>query len=145
MKKFIFASLLISGICFADDPKIVSINKGESAPYEGVLLNKDAAVSLKVEIDSLKDECTLKLNREKELNTVSCDYDKSVLINSCEREKTDLSTKINSLNQEINLYKDKIKEEQINSNKEFWSGALVGTASGVLITSIIGLGIYIFN
>jgi hypothetical protein len=145
MKKVIFATFLISNICFADDPKAIPINKGEIAPFDGVLLNKDAAVSLKVEIDSLKDECNLKLNRQKDLNVANCDYEKNVLINGCEREKADLSTKINSLNKEIDLYKNKVQEEQKKSDTNFWTGTFIGAAGGVLVTSIVGLGIYIFR
>jgi hypothetical protein len=145
VKKVIFTTLLISSICLAQDPKAVPLNKGEVAPFEGVLLNKDAAVSLKVEIDSLKDECNLKLNRQKDLNIANCDYEKTVLINSCEREKTDLSTRIGSLNQEIDLYKNKVLEEQKKSDTNFWTGTFIGAAGGVLVTSIVGLGIYIFR
>jgi len=145
MKKLFFISMLICNLSYADDPKIIAVSKGQEAPYDGVLLNKDAAVSLKVEIDTSSEKCNILTNKEKDTQIANCDYQKSILINQCEREKSDLNTRITTISKELELYKEKVKEEQSKSSSEFWKGTFIGAAGGVLVTSIVGLGIYIFR
>ena len=145
MKKLFFISMLICNLSYANEPKITPILKGQEAPYEGVLLNKDAAISLKVEIDTSSEKCNILINKEKDTQVANCDYQKSILINQCEREKSDLSTRITTVSKELDLYKQKVKEEQSRSSSEFWNGTFIGAAGGVLVTSIVGLGIYIFR
>lgn len=143
--KIFLITFLISFLSFAEEPKIISINKGVETPYEGILLNKEAAVSLKVEIDSSEEKCNLLIDKQTELSIASCNYEKSLLVNKCDKEKADLNTKLESLNKELIIYNDKIKEAENKTKSEFWSGTIIGAAGGVLITSIISLGIYIFN
>lgn len=145
MKKLFFISMLICNLSLADEAKIIPINKGQEAPFEGLLLNKDAAVSLKVEIDTSNEKCNILINKEKDSQIANCDYQKNILINQCSREKSDLNTRIITINKELDLYKDKVKEEQSKSSSEFWNGTFIGAAGGILVTSIVGLGIYIFR
>jgi hypothetical protein len=143
--KIFLIAFLISFLTFAEEPKIISIGKGIETPYEGILLNKEAAVSLKVELDTSEEKCNLLVNKQVELSIATCDYEKSILINKCEKDKTDLNIKLNSLNQELLIYNDKVKESENKVKAEFWSGTIIGAAGSVLVTSIIGLGIYIFK
>jgi hypothetical protein len=145
MKKLFFTVLLLSNLTFAEEPKITVINKGQEAPYEGLLLNKDAAISLKVEIDSSKELCNISLQKQKDLLIANYDYEKSILINQCERQQKEISIKLESANKEIEIYKKKMIDEELKANSNFWNGTFIGAASGILATSIIGLGIYIFN
>lgn len=145
MKKIIFAIVFISRICFADDPKIIVVNKDQLNPYDGILLNKEAAVSLKVEFDSLNDKCNLTLQEQKEKLNVTCNYDKTIINNECDRQKKDLNIKLETSTKELELYKNKIIEEQNKANSNYWSGTFIGAAGGVLVTSIVGLAIYMFK
>lgn len=54
--------------CFADDlqPKITSIKQGQSAPFDGVLLNVPAAAKIFAEKDYSLDECKLQITYEVE-------------------------------------------------------------------------------
>jgi len=141
--RFFLISFLISFLSYAEESKIIVINKAQEAPYEGILLNKEATISIKVEFDLMNNKCNISLDTQKELQKANCSYEKEILFNHCEKEKTDLNINLSSLNNEIELYKNKVKVAQEDANKQFWSGAFIGAAGSILITSIIGLTIYI--
>ena len=143
--RFFLISFLISFLSYAEESKIIVINKAQEAPYEGILLNKEAAISIKVEFDLMNNKCNISLDTQKELQKANCSYEKEILFNHYEKEKTDLNINLSSLNNEIELYKNKVKVAQEDANKQFWSGTFIGVAGGVLITSVIGLTIYIIK
>lgn len=143
--RFFLISFLISFLSYAEESKIIVINKAQEAPYEGILLNKEATISIKVEFDLMNNKCNISLDTQKELQKANCSYEKEILFNHYEKEKTDLNINLSSLNNEIELYKNKIKVAQEDANKQFWSGTFIGVAGGILITSIIGLTIYIIK
>lgn len=143
--RFFLISFLISFLSYAEESKIIVINKAQEAPYEGILLNKEAAISIKVEFDLMNNKCNISLDTQKELQKANCSYEKEILFNHYEKEKTDLNINLSSLNNEIELYKNKVKVAQEDANKQFWSGTFIGVAGGILITSIIGLTIYIIK
>lgn len=143
--RFFLISFLISFLSYAEESKIIVINKAQEAPYEGILLNKEAAISIKVEFDLMNNKCNISLDTQKELQKANCSYEKEILFNHYEKEKTDLNINLSSLNNEIELYKNKVKVAQEDANKQFWSGTFIGVVGGILITSIIGLTIYIIK
>ena len=52
-----FALLLISSLAFAND--VVTLEKGEQAPFSGTLLSPEAAAQIIVDSDSTLEKCLI--------------------------------------------------------------------------------------
>ena len=63
--EIVFAVLLFVGLAFADD--IVTIRKGEKAPFDGTLLSPNAAAKIITETDYTLEKCLIDARREKSL------------------------------------------------------------------------------
>ena len=60
-----FSFILLIGLAFADD--IVTIRKGEKAPFDGTLLSPDAAAKIITETDYTLEKCLIDSRREKSM------------------------------------------------------------------------------
>lgn len=97
-------SLLLISLAHAD-PKVVTINEGEIAPFTGTLFNSDATAAVLASSNAEEKRCKIKMDleiksavstieKDKEIvesNLVSCENSLSVL----EKENIDLTKKYN--------------------------------------------------
>lgn len=66
----IMVGISIPGGAAADEPKIAPINKGEVAPFSGVLLNNAAAAASIASSEEANAKCQIKIDSELELQRV---------------------------------------------------------------------------
>lgn len=77
----------------AEEPKVISITKGEAAPFTGVLMNPEAVASTIVSSEKSEEKCKIKIESDLDLLRVRHLRDleiKDAEINFCEKTKTDL-------------------------------------------------------
>ena len=131
-----------SNLSYADvnsstDLKVVTeITKGQKAPFSGVLLSEQAAVKLFADLKFTKEECTLRLERELDLATITykAQIDSFKIRLEVETERTEklLDIKDNRIKFLEEIYAPPAWYE----SGSFW--VAVGVIGGVLIT--IGTG-----
>ena len=112
----------------AQEMKITSLNKGQKAPFTGILLTQGALS--KIESD---------LRLEVELCSNKCELEKDELNLLLEREKKVLNSEIEGLNQFILIKNKRINklEEVIEEHNNSWFTPVVAIASfalGVFMT-----------
>ena len=120
----------------ADDPTgpvVVSIQKGESAPFDGTLFNTRAAADILVQLENQDAACQINIDRAVALREAELNLDierAEISKNACEEK---YEAHINLKREEINFLYDRLKK-QSNSKDAIWFG--VGTATGVGITAL---------
>ena len=119
----------MSPLCaIAQEMKITSLNKGQKAPFTGILLTQGALS--KIESD---------LRLEVELCANKCEFDKGKLNLLFEKERKILNAEISGLNQFLVVKNKRIEklEEVIEEHNNSWFTPVVAVASfalGVFIT-----------
>ena len=118
-------------------PRLTGIEKGEAAPFDGVLLNMSAAAQLFVENTDKNKllECNLKLDKGLELQ--KAEYDLKLNILQVHLDAVDQKYKeiLIIKNAEIDDLYETLKKNQGGDYHEFWlaGGVLVGIATSILI------------
>lgn len=121
--------LIFAPLCAtAQEMKITSLNKGQKAPFTGILLTQGALS--KIESD---------LRLEVELCSNKCELEKDELNLLLERERKVLNAEIEGLNQFILVKNKRINklEEVIEDHNNSWFTPVVAIASfalGVFVT-----------
>tara|TARA_Y100000034_G_C6621795_1_gene271103 strand:- start:71 stop:439 length:369 start_codon:yes stop_codon:yes gene_type:complete len=115
---------------------VTEIDKGQPAPFGGVLLSEQAAAKLFADLKFTKEECTLRLEKELEIATIAykSQIDSFKIRFAVETERTEKL---------LDIKDDRIKFLEENYAPPVWyeTGAFwvtIGVISGVLIT--IGAG-----
>ena len=130
----ILISIFISSISYAQTEQIVTLKKGEAAPFDGSLLNSLASAKIIVNQDNLKKQCELDKNYELQKSKELCNVNISSL-------KIDLDISNKKYN-EITKLKDAenqrltqllIKSESKDYSKWWYVGGIVtGLATSIL-------------
>tara|TARA_Y100000034_G_C6896359_1_gene413354 strand:- start:2474 stop:2842 length:369 start_codon:yes stop_codon:yes gene_type:complete len=115
---------------------VTEIDKGDVAPFGGVLLSEQAAAKLFADLKFTKEECTLRLEKELEVSTIvyKAQIDSFKIRLAVETERTEKL---------LDIKDDRIKFLEENYTPPAWyeSGGFwvtMGVIGGVLIT--IGAG-----
>lgn len=115
-------------------PKITGIEKGQEAPYSGVLLNPVAAAKIFAEKDYSLTECDLKIKYAVDKEIARC----TLLLDSTRASLTSLQTRHDALmnikNKEIERL-SKIASERPNDYSTWWAtgGVVVGIGLTLLV------------
>ena len=121
-------------ISFANDvPKIKPMNKGEVAPFAGVLFNPAAVAQTIAEKEYNAQQCRLRIEHLEQKEKAKCD----LLVATTKVEIDFLQKKYDSImkikDEEINRFQ-KLALEKPNKNSHWWFAG--GTVAGI-ITSIV--------
>jgi len=120
----VFAVLLFIGLAFADD--IVTIRKGERAPFDGTLLSPNAAAKIITETDYTLEKCLIDARREKALLDAKLTLERK----NVEAELAACSLKYTEMEklyeQQINYLEKRASIPQWQSPAYFAGGVLVG-------------------
>ena len=120
---------------FADDtPKIKPMNKGESAPFSGVLFNSSAVAQTIAEKEYNAEQCRLRIEHIEQKEKAKCD----LLVATTKVEIDFLQKKYDSImkikDEEINRFQ-KLALEKPNKNSHWWfaGGMVAGIVTSVVI------------
>ena len=64
---------------FAKENSVTELNKGQKAPFAGILMTKDVATKLYLDAEFSPKECDLKISEKIQLADASCQKDKKML------------------------------------------------------------------
>ena len=122
-------------ISFADDvPKIKPMNKGEVAPFAGVLFNSSAVAQTIAEKEYNAQQCRLRIQHLEQKEKAKCD----LIISTTKVEIDFLQKKYDSImkikDEEINRLQ-KFALERPNKNSHWWfaGGVFAGIVTSVVI------------
>ena len=132
LSKFIFCFLSVLCISTAKaEEKIVTLKKGELAPFEGTLFSTSAAARIAIELETKNEACQLKLNRELEkqaaFNQFKLDL-KQASLDAC-LDKYTIVTDLKQ--QQLNELTDQLKKNSGPQPAWWFAGGIVG---GVAVT-----------
>ena len=137
LNKIIAIILLVSfpTIIFANDlPKIKPMNKGETAPFSGVLFNSSAVAQSIAEKEYNAEQCRLRIDHLEQKEKARCD----LLVATAKVEIDFLKKKYDSIlkikDEEVNRFQ-KLALERPNKNSHWWfaGGMVTGIVTSVVI------------
>ena len=129
-------ALIFPAYAFAQEaPKVTDIQKGQSAPFAGTLLNPTAAAQIIAERENTKAECKLQYDYIKQREKAKCD----LLLGNANTSLTAANMKYEAILQikddEINRLQD-IALEKPNDYSIWWY------AGGVITGILISVGVF---
>ena len=123
-----FNLILLIGLCHADG-NVITLKKGDSAPFDGTLLDKDASISILVEQKKSLDTCLIESETQKKLNELDHKLEVGLIkaeLDSCtKRSEQILSIK----NDQIKLLEKQIIKPNWKSMGIYAGGVLTGIAT----------------
>ena len=138
LNKIIAIILLVSfpTIVFANDlPKIKPMNKGEIAPFAGVLFNSSAVAQSIAEKEYNAEQCRLRIDHLEQKEKAKCD----LLVSTVKVEVDFLKQKYGSIlkikDEEVNRFQ-KLALERPNKNSHWWF------AGGIIAGIVLSIGIF---
>ena len=125
--------LMMINLSFADNTQLIysNINKGEIAPYNGILLTKESMAEIISNHESELKICSENLNYEleKQKNDFNLKYD--LYSARCENEKLMYQEMVSIRDNE--LKKDRIKD--VIQRTAFFGGFILGATSCIIIVN----------
>ena len=64
--------LLLCSTSLAQERKVKTLQEGESAPFTGTLLNKEAIAEILIKANSFEEQCNLKIKKEADISNANC-------------------------------------------------------------------------
>ena len=139
MRLIIFVLLLIlSTESFAQTKKISHVNKGESAPFSGILLSAEAFAEMQFKSEQNEEMLRLKLNlqTEKALLMAKLNLDNQVTENQLYNKMCE--ERLAAKDKTINFY-----EEAVKNKSNFWEDVDLPVGVGIGVFSTIATFILI--
>tara|TARA_R110000824_G_scaffold98663_3_gene235300 strand:+ start:4900 stop:5343 length:444 start_codon:yes stop_codon:yes gene_type:complete len=114
--------------------EIVPINKGDKAPFDGVILDKSAAAEIISKDELSKEECQNKTEYEVSKSTNTCILNKNIAESSLRIER-ETNKKLTILrNQEIDRLNKRLQEAGVDWGPLWFAG---GTTIGIAVSLVI--------
>jgi hypothetical protein len=114
--------------------EIVPVNKGESAPFDGVLLDKEAAAKIISSDEVSAEECANKTEYAVSKGTNACVLKKDIAESSLRIERETNKKLIILKNQEIDRLNEKLEKVGVDWGPLWFAG---GSAVGVVMSLTI--------
>ena len=137
--KIISLVLLISllpALCFAQG-KVAVIKKGQTAPFDGILMDKEAEATTTAKRESAVKICELEKDYESKKIKSECEFNKRLMAIEKEAEQKKYNSLMALKNAEIKRLEDSLKKTDKTDYTRWWF------AGGILAG--IGLSVGIFK
>ena len=143
--KRIISTLLVcsvlasSTLAWADDPPTSSptvspLQKGQPAPYTGVLLSPEATALVIAEKDAAKKEVELAEQRQISLSAAQKKFELEQLTSTFMADKKILQAQVDDNLRQINVLSEQLKKQSGGSNPTMWVG--LGFLGGTVLTVV---------
>jgi hypothetical protein len=141
MKRFIssllVASVLASSVpAWADEPRasptVSPLQKGQPAPYTGVLLSPEAVAQVVAEKDTAKKEVELAVKHQSALDAAQKKFELDQLVSTCAADKKILQAQVDDNLRQIKILDDQLKKQSSGPSPTFWVG--LGAVGGIVLT-----------
>lgn len=124
---------------YAEEGLVTQVKKGESAPFEGVLLSNDTAAKLFGDIKYSKKECDARLSKELEFSKIKFESLLKTEQLKFDVEKKRLDGMIAVRDDRIKFLEDNFRPPAWYESGEFWFA--FGIVAGIGITTAAGYAI----
>ena len=129
-------ALIFPAYAFAQEtPKVMDIQKGQTAPFSGTLLNPTAAAQIIAEKENFKSECNLRYEYIKQREKAKCDLLLGNANTSLRAANMKYETILSIKDDEIERLQD-IAVERPNDNSIWWY------AGGILTGILVSVGVF---
>jgi len=132
MKKTIAIVLLFSFPTFANDLVVEGIQKGQKAPYNGIIMDAESAAKVIAEREYEIKKCDIKIEHEKKKKDSLCDLKTKILDAKLEAEKDKYEAVTKIKTEEIKRLTEVIE----NSSADYSEWWFVGGFVAGILTSI---------
>ena len=121
MKKITIILLLtlLPSLCFANG-KVAAIKKGQTAPFDGILLDKKAEATMAAKRESAVKICEIDKNYTIKKLKAECDFDKRFLTIEKESEKKKHDGLMALKNAEVKRLEEALKKSQKPDYSKLW-------------------------
>lgn len=119
---------------------ISPLKKLQDAPFAGVLLSPLAIATLIADLNARAEETKLEVDRETAKLTAEFDYQKSIIVNECQKDKEVFAAQLDHKQNEIKILNDALTSQQTNQpDPLLWAfiGLSVGVVSAAATASVI--------
>ena len=132
MKKLVALFLLFSFPTFANDLVVEGIQKGQKAPYNGIIMDSESAAKVIAEREYEIKKCEIKIEHEKKKKDSLCDL-KTGILDAKLNSEIEKNKQIRSIKDEEIKRLTKVIEETSADYSEWW---FVGGFVAGILTSI---------
>lgn len=115
---------------------ITEINKGQHAPFSGILFSREAAAKLYASLSFTEEECKLKIDKRLELSSLRFNTELEVLKLKLQVERDTTVKLLKVKDQRIDFLEKNMLPTPWYESGEFWFA--MGVVGGILIT--VGAG-----
>jgi len=140
MKRFVSsvlvaAMLATSAPAWADPPAVVApLDKGQPAPFPGVLFSPEAVAKVVAERDSAAQTLTLAVQHQADVDAAQLKFQIDRLTSTCVADKSILQAQVDDGKRQINILNDQLKKTTGGPSAPVWIG--LGAVSGVILTVV---------
>jgi|SRR5579863_1315644 len=120
-------------------PVISPLNKGQSAPYTGVLLSPPAVAQIVAQQDTSKAALALAVQHQQELDAANQKYAVDSLTTTCTADKTVLQAQVTDGQKQNQILTQQLKSATSGPSAPVWIG--IGFAGGVVVTVLTAFAI----
>jgi len=110
---------LLPALCFANG-KVAAIKKGQTAPFDGILLDKKAEATMAAKRESAVKICEIDKNYTIKKLKAECDFDKRFLTIEKESEKKKHDGLMALKNAEVKRLEEALKKSQKPDYSKLW-------------------------
>ena len=110
---------LLPTLCFANG-KVAAIKKGQTAPFDGILLDKKAEATMAAKRESAVKICEIDKNYTIKKLKAECDFDKRFLTIEKESEKKKHDGLMDLKNAEVKRLEEALKKSQKPDYSKLW-------------------------
>ena len=110
---------LLPALCFANG-KVAAIKKGQTAPFDGILLDKKAEATMAAKRESAVKICEIDKNYTIKKLKAECDFDKRFLTIEKESEKKKHDALMALKNAEVKRLEEALKKSQKPDYSKLW-------------------------
>lgn len=139
MKRFISSVLMATTVAmsipaWADDasPTVTPLQKGQPAPYMGVLLSPEAVASVIAQKDAAAKAMALAVQHQADLDAAQLKYEIDQQTTTCNADKQILQVQVDDGKRQIIILNDQLKKQTGGPGAPVWIG--VGFVGGVVTT-----------
>lgn len=141
MKRFVssllVASMLAASVpAWADEtlppPVVTPLNKGQMAPYTGVLMSPEAVAQVIAEKESAAKALTLAVQHQAELDAAKLKFEVDRVTSTCDADKSILQAQVDDGKRRVNILNEQLEKQTSGPSPLGWVG--IGAAGGVVMT-----------
>lgn len=123
-----------------DGSQVAALERGDRAPFPGILLSDDSVASLKARLDTSDRECQIKIDHQTAISDADIMYEKETAASRLQLCKETAAAKLEVRDAELEMLAKRLEEaEKARANGQLLFGG--GVIAGIGLTVLAGWAI----